>query len=213
MSSTDTQGERVISGREIPGREIPDARIDAPPDWDPPVQPPSPPRPSARLRVAVEEATGICGPGWCAEGEQRVAAALGPALYARARAAPGLCDDIAEVALRLADLSLDGDRATERVLTGRMLERLRHPGTTKLVVRSFAAQTVPAPSTSTVVLVNALRSLGVLHCVLHERGLAHCRCLWPLTRHEHDRTIRNDVRMVVRFGLTRVPAQWMVVAG
>lgn len=169
------------------------------------------PVPRGRLQVAVDEACAIVGSGWRQEAERRVAMALGPALYARTCEADGLCDDIAEIAARLANLSPEGDRATERALTPRLLELLRHPGTAKLVTRNFAAQTVPASSTSTVTLVNALRALGVLHCVRHGRELARCRCLWPLARHEHERTIRNDVRMVVRFGLNRIPAAWMVV--
>lgn len=164
-----------------------------------------------RLRLAVEEAHAIVGPEWQAAVEQRVAMSLGPALYARAHEADGLCDDIAEVANCLARLSDDGDRALERTLTPRMLELLRHPGITKLIARNFAAQTVPAPSTSTVTLVNALRALGVLVCVRGGLDLVTCRCLWPLARHEHEQTIRNGVRMVVRYGLDRIPAPWMVV--
>jgi hypothetical protein len=175
-------------------------------------------RPADRLRVAVEEAALICDAEWCEDREQRVATALGPDLWDQARAADGLCEDVADLAGRLAQLTAHGDRATDRVLTARMLERLRHPGTSKLVTRTLAAQTVPAPSTSTVLLVHAMRALGVLHCVLRAneephgcvRVLARCRCLWPLARHEHDHMIRNDVRMVVRFGLNRVPAAWLV---
>ncbi|MGE3286070.1 MAG: hypothetical protein AB7J32_08200 [Pseudonocardia sp.] len=171
-----------------------------------------------RLRVAVDEAASICDPRWRLDGEQRMAIALGPELWAQARAADGLCEDVADLAGRLAQLSAEGDRATDRILTSRMLERLRHPGTSKLVTRALAVQTVPAPSTSTVLLVHAMRALGVLHCMLRAddaphgpvRVLARCRCLWPLARHEHEHMIRNDVRMVVRFGLNRVPAAWLV---
>lgn len=164
-----------------------------------------------RLDVAVGEARAIVCPDWQRAADQRVAVTLGPALYGRAREAFGLCDDIAEVANCLARLSDAGDRALERALTPRMLDLLRNPGVTKLVARNFAAQTVPAASTSTVALVKALRALGVLHCVLGSRDLVHCRCLWPLARHEHGQTIRNDVRMVVRYGLDPIPAAWMVV--
>jgi hypothetical protein len=166
---------------------------------------------SDRLQIAVTEALTIVGSEWRQDAERRISTAFGPALYWRTREAPGLCDDLAELAQRLAGRSAEGDRALEVVLTPRMLELLRHPATAKLVVRNLAAQTVPAPSTSTVTLVNALRALGVLHCVRDGRELLRCRCLWPLARHEHERTIRNDVRMVVRFGLGRIPAAWMVV--
>lgn len=169
-------------------------------------------RARGRLRLAVEEARGITGPAWLRTGQWRVATALGPALYARMREAVHLCDDLAEITRGLARLSGAGDRALERTLTPRMLELLHHPGVTRLVARNFAAQTVPAASTSTVTLVNALRGLGVLLCARDGLDLARCRCLWPLARHEHERTIRNDVRMVVRFGLDRIPAAWMVVA-
>ncbi|MGQ0574206.1 MAG: hypothetical protein ACT4RN_08370 [Pseudonocardia sp.] len=164
-----------------------------------------------RLQIAVDEACAIAGPAWRQEAERRVSMSFGPALYWRAREAAGICDDVAEVANRLARRSVEGDRAMELVLTPRLLEQLHHPGTTKLVTRNLAAQTVPAPSTSTVTLVNALRALGVLHCVRDGRDLMRCRCLWPLARHEHEQKIRNDVRMVVRFGLDRIPAAWMVV--
>jgi hypothetical protein len=173
-----------------------------------------PPRTSSAardLQVAVEEAYTIVCQEWRQEAERRVATSFGPALYWSIREAAGLCDDLAEVATRLAPRSADGDRALERVLTPRMLELLQHPGTTKLVTRNLAAQTVPPSSTSTVALVNALRALGVLQCVRNGRDLVRCRCLWPLARHEHEQTIRNDVRMVVRFGLDRIPAAWMVV--
>jgi hypothetical protein len=164
-----------------------------------------------RLQVAVAEAHAIVCQEWRQDAERRAATSFGPALYWSTREAAGLCDDLAEVANRLAARSADGDRALERVLTPRMLELLNHPGTTKLVTRNLAAQTVPAPSTSTVTLVNALRALGVLQCIRSGRDLMRCRCLWPLARHEHEQTIRNDVRMVVRFGLDRIPAAWMVV--
>lgn len=179
-------------------------------------QPRAPTDPSSsagcdRLQVAVAEAQTILCQEWRQEAERRVAMSFGPALYWSTREAAALCDDLAEVANRLAARSADGDRALERVLTPRMLELLHHPGTAKLVTRNLAAQTVPAPSTSTVTLVNALRALGVLQCVRDGRDLLRCRCLWPLARHEHEQTIRNDVRMVVRFGLDRIPAAWMVV--
>lgn len=194
MSSTDTRSDPVIPAQRA-GEQ-----------------------PANRLRVAVAEATEICDAQWVRATEERVATALGPELWEHAREAADLCEDLADLAGRLAQLSAEGSRATDRVLTPRMLECLRHPGTSKLVTRNFAAQTVPAPSTSTVLLVHALRALGVLHCVLraggepHDpvRALARCRCLWPLARHEHDHTIRNDVRMVVRFGLVRIPAAWLV---
>lgn len=164
-----------------------------------------------RLELAVDEACTIVGPEWQRAAEQRVAVSLGPALHRRIREAAGLCDDIAEVANTVSRLSEDGDRALERALTPRMLELLRHPGVTRHVARNFAAQTVPAASASTAAMVNALRALGVLQCVLEGCDLVGCRCLWPLARHEHEQTIRNDVRMVVRYGLDRIPAEWMVV--
>lgn len=164
-----------------------------------------------RLKLAVDEARTIVTPYWQRVVERRVAVSLGPALFWQMRAAGGLCDDIAELANCLSRHSDHGDRALERVLTPRMLALLHSPAVTKLVARNFAAQTVPAPSTSTAALVNALRALGVLLCVLDGRDLVRCRCLWALARHEHEQTVRNDVRMVVRYGLDRIPAAWMVV--
>jgi len=159
----------------------------------------------------VEEARAITGPQWLRAGGQRIALTLGPGLFAQVTAAGRLCDDLAEVCRGLDRFSAAGDRALTRVLTPRTLELLHHPGITRLVARNFAAQTVPAASDSAVALVNALRALGVWTCVRRGQELGRCRCLWPLACHDHARAVRNDVRMVVRFGLDRIPAAWMVV--